>query len=50
VGNTASGAGPVATSGIPACVVSTHAVIGLTKTTAGEVARQGIRVTPCAQG
>ena len=48
--NTASVAGLVATPGMPAYVASKHAVIGLTKTAAGEVARQGIRVTPCAQG
>jgi len=29
---------------MPAYVASKHAVIGLTKTPAGEVARQGIRV------
>ena len=42
--NTASVAGLVATPGMPAYVASKHAVIGLTKTAAGEVARQGIRV------
>src|ERR1700704_5586125 len=41
--NTASVAGLVATPGMPAYVASKHAVIGLTKTAAGEVARQGIR-------
>jgi NAD(P)-dependent dehydrogenase (short-subunit alcohol dehydrogenase family) len=41
--NTAS-AGLVATPGMPAYSVSKHAVIGLIKTAAGEVARQGIRV------
>jgi NAD(P)-dependent dehydrogenase (short-subunit alcohol dehydrogenase family) len=42
--NTASVAGLVATPGMRAYVASKHAVIGLTKTAAGEVARQGIRV------
>ncbi|HZY52891.1 MAG TPA: SDR family NAD(P)-dependent oxidoreductase, partial [Reyranella sp.] len=42
--NTASVAGLVGTPGMPAYVASKHAVIGLTKTAAGEVARQGIRV------
>src|SRR6195256_6662534 len=41
--NTASVAGMVATPGMPAYVASKHAVIGLTKTAAGEGARQGIR-------
>src|SRR5262249_50427902 len=41
--NTASVAGLVATPGMPAYVASKHAVIGLTKTAAGEVARPGSR-------
>ena len=39
--NTASVAGLVASPGMPAYVASKHAVIGLTKTAAGEVARHG---------
>ena len=39
--NTASVAGLVASPGMPAYVASKHAVIGLTKTSAGEVARSG---------
>src|SRR6266852_2421827 len=40
--NTASVAGLVATPGMPAYVASKHAVIGLTKTAAGEVAKMGV--------
>jgi NAD(P)-dependent dehydrogenase (short-subunit alcohol dehydrogenase family) len=48
--NTASTAGLMGSPGMSAYVASKHAVIGLTKTTSGEVGRQGIRVNAVCPG
>lgn len=48
--NTASVAGLVGTPGMGAYVASKHAVIGLTKSVSGEVARQGVRINAVCPG
>ena len=48
--NTGSIAGLVGTPGMGAYVASKHAVLGLTKSVSGEVARQGVRVNAVCPG
>jgi NAD(P)-dependent dehydrogenase (short-subunit alcohol dehydrogenase family) len=48
--NTASTAALLGSPGMPAYVASKHAVLGLTKTASGEVARHGIRINAVCPG
>jgi NAD(P)-dependent dehydrogenase (short-subunit alcohol dehydrogenase family) len=48
--NTASVAGLMASPGMPAYVASKHAVIGLTKVAAAEVAKYGVRINAVCPG
>lgn len=48
--NTASVAGTVGAPGMAAYAASKHAIIGLTRTAAGEVGRQGVRVNAICPG